>query len=114
YNTLLITGALVVLVLYVFIGQARATLIPAVTVPVSLISAFMAAYYLGFSINLLTLMALILAIGLVVEDAIVVVENIYHHIERGEPPLLAAFKGTREVGFAVIATTLVLVMVFLP
>ncbi|QUJ68186.1 efflux RND transporter permease subunit [Photobacterium sp. GJ3] len=114
YSTLMITGALVVLVLYIFIGQARATLIPAVTVPVSLISAFMAAYYLGFSINLLTLMALILAIGLVVDDAIVVVENIYHHIERGEPPLLAAFKGTREVGFAVIATTLVLVMVFLP
>lgn len=114
YSTLMITGALVVLVLYIFIGQARATLIPAVTVPVSLISAFMVAYFLGFSINLLTLMALILAIGLVVDDAIVVVENIYHHIERGEPPLLAAFKGTREVGFAVVATTAVLVMVFLP
>ncbi|QSX32834.1 efflux RND transporter permease subunit [Shewanella avicenniae] len=114
YSTLYITGVLVILVLYVFIGQARATLIPAVTVPVSLISAFMAAYFLGFSINLLTLMALILAIGLVVDDAIVVVENIFHHIERGEPPLLAAYKGTREVGFAVIATTAVLVMVFLP
>ncbi|KFZ39279.1 multidrug transporter AcrB [Shewanella mangrovi] len=114
YSTLYITGGLVILVLYVFIGQARATLIPAVTVPVSLISAFMAAYFFGFSINLLTLMALILAIGLVVDDAIVVVENIFHHIERGEPPLLAAYKGTREVGFAVIATTAVLVMVFLP
>ncbi|MFQ6370179.1 multidrug efflux RND transporter permease subunit [Shewanella sp. YIC-542] len=114
YNTLYITSALVVLVLYIFIGQARATLIPAVTVPVSLISAFMAAYFLGFSVNLLTLMALILAIGLVVDDAIVVVENIFHHIERGETPLLAAYKGTREVGFAVMATTAVLVMVFLP
>ena len=114
YSTLFITGLLVVLVLYIFIGQARATLIPAITVPVSLISAFMAAYFLGFSINLLTLMALILAIGLVVDDAIVVVENIYHHIEKGETPLLAAYKGTREVGFAVIATTVVLVMVFLP
>ncbi|MDG3088585.1 vibriobactin export RND transporter permease subunit VexH [Vibrio hannami] len=114
YNTLFITGGLVVLVLYIFIGQARATLIPAVTVPVSLISAFISAYFFGFSINLITLMALILAIGLVVDDAIVVVENIYHHIEQGEPPLLAAYKGTREVGFAVIATTLVLVMVFLP
>ncbi|MDW3082280.1 efflux RND transporter permease subunit, partial [Vibrio sp. 1403] len=93
---------------------ARATLIPAVTVPVSLISSFIAAYYFGFSINLITLMALILSIGLVVDDAIVVVENIFHHIERGESPLLAAYKGTREVGFAVIATTLVLVMVFLP
>ncbi|MDN3609290.1 vibriobactin export RND transporter permease subunit VexH [Vibrio ostreicida] len=114
YSTLFITGGLVILVLYIFIGQARATLIPAVTVPVSLISSFIAAYYFGFSINLITLMALILSIGLVVDDAIVVVENIFHHIERGEKPLLAAYKGAREVGFAVIATTLVLVMVFLP
>lgn len=94
YSTLFITGGLVILVLYIFIGQLRATLIPAVTVPVSLISAFMAAYYFGFSINLITLMALILSIGLVVDDAIVVVENIFHHIERGEKPLLAAYKGT--------------------
>ena len=114
YNTLFITGVLVVLVLYIFIGQVRATLIPAVTVPVSLIAAFMAAYSLGYSINLLTLMALILAIGLVVDDAIVVVENIFHHLEKGEPPLLAAYKGTQEVSFAVVSTTLVLVMVFLP
>lgn len=114
YSTLFITGGLVVLVLYIFIGQARATLIPAITVPVSLISSFIAAYYFGFSINLITLMALILSIGLVVDDAIVVVENIFHHIEQGEKPLLAAYKGTREVGFAVVATTLVLVMVFLP
>ncbi len=114
YSTLFITGGLVVLVLYIFIGQARATLIPAVTVPVSLISSLIAAYYFGFSINLITLMALILAIGLVVDDAIVVMENIYHHIEQGEKPLLAAYKGAQEVGFAVIATTLVLVMVFLP
>ncbi|WP_019614573.1 multidrug efflux RND transporter permease subunit [Psychromonas ossibalaenae] len=114
YSTLFITGALVVLVLYIFIGQVRATIIPAVTVPVSLISSFIAAYYFGFSINLITLMALILSIGLVVDDAIVVVENIFHHIEKGEKPLLAAYKGTREVGFAVVATTLVLVMVFLP
>ncbi|PKG76336.1 multidrug transporter AcrB [Shewanella sp. GutCb] len=114
FNTLAVTALLVILVLYIFIGQARATLIPAVTVPVSLISAFIAANTLGFSINLLTLMALILSIGLVVDDAIVVVENIFHHIEKGEPPLLAAYKGTREVGFAVVATTAVLVMVFLP
>ena len=114
YSTLLITGGLVILVLYIFIGQARATIIPAITVPVSLISAFIAAYYFGFSINLITLMALILSIGLVVDDAIVVVENIFHHLEQGEKPLMAAYKGAREVGFAVIATTLVLVMVFLP
>jgi len=114
YNTLFITGGLVVLVLYIFIGQVRATLIPAITVPVSLISAFISAYFFGFSINLITLMALILSIGLVVDDAIVVVENIFHHVENGESPLVAAYKGTREVGFAVVATTLVLVMVFLP
>jgi len=114
FSTLYVTGGLVVLVLYIFIGQGRATLIPAITVPVSLISAFIAAYALGYSINLLTLMALILSIGLVVDDAIVVVENMFHHIEKGETPLAAAYKGTREVGFAVVATTLVLVMVFLP
>jgi len=114
YSTLMITGGLVVLVLYIFIGQVRATIIPAITVPVSLISAFIAAYSFGFSINLITLMALILSIGLVVDDAIVVVENIFHHLEKGEKPLVAAYKGTREVGFAVVATTLVLVMVFLP
>jgi len=114
YNTLILTGLLVILVLYIFIGQARATIIPAITVPVSLISSFIAAYYFGFSINLITLMALILSIGLVVDDAIVVVENIFHHLEQGEKPLMAAYKGAREVGFAVIATTMVLVMVFLP
>ncbi|MGF1739562.1 multidrug efflux RND transporter permease subunit [Vibrio profundum] len=114
YRTLFITAALVVVILYLFIGQVRSTLLPAIAVPASLLSACMAAYYFGYSINLITLMALILAIGLVVDDAIVVVENIYHHIERGETPLIAAFLGTREVGFAVIATTLVLVAVFLP
>ena len=114
YKTLLMTCALVILVLYLFLGQARATLIPAVTVPVSLIATFIFASYLGFSVNLITLLALILAIGLVVDDAIVVVENIYHHIQKGRPPLLAAYEGTREVGFAVLATTFVLVMVFLP
>ncbi|MGR7920342.1 efflux RND transporter permease subunit [Zobellella denitrificans] len=114
YKTLTITMALVVLVIYIFLGQVRATLIPAVTVPVSLISAFILAYALGFSVNLITLMALIMAIGLVVDDAIVVLENIYHHLERGRSPLAAAWHGTREVGFAVIATTLTLISVFLP
>ncbi|MGO4999111.1 efflux RND transporter permease subunit [Oceanisphaera sp. W20_SRM_FM3] len=114
YRTLLITVGLVVLVIYIFLGQMRATLIPAITVPVSLISAFIAAYALGYSVNLITLMALIMAIGLVVDDAIVVLENIYHHLERGRSPLAAAYYGTREVGFAVIATTLTLVAVFVP
>ncbi|MFP2768301.1 efflux RND transporter permease subunit [Oceanisphaera sp. KMM 10153] len=114
YQTLMITVGLVVLVIYIFLGQVRATLIPAVTVPVSLISAFILAYALGYSVNLITLMALIMAIGLVVDDAIVVLENIHHHLERGRSPLAAAYHGTREVGFAVIATTLTLVSVFLP
>lgn len=114
YQTLMITVGLVVLVIYIFLGQVRATLIPAITVPVSLISAFIAAYALGYSVNLITLMALIMAIGLVVDDAIVVLENIYHHLERGRSPLAAAYYGTREVGFAVIATTLTLVAVFVP
>ena len=86
YETLAICALLVVAVLYLFLGQGRTTLIPAITVPVSLISAFIGAWYLGFSINLITLLALILAIGLVVDDAIVVVENIHHHLQRGESP----------------------------
>ena len=114
YNTLGIAMFMVVVVIYLFLGNIRATLIPAVTVPVSLVAAFIVMYALGFSINLLTLLALVLAIGLVVDDAIVVLENIYRRIELGEPPILAAYRGAREVGFAVIATTLVLVAVFVP
>ena len=114
YNTLLIAMALVVLVIYIFLGNFRATLIPAVTVPVALIGSMMVLSALGFSINLLTLLALVLAIGLVVDDAIVVLENIYRRIEQGEPALLAAYRGAKEVGFAVVATTLVLISVFIP
>ena len=112
--TLFIAVLLVVAVIYLFLGSLRATLIPAVTVPVSLISTFIVLNMLGFSINLLTLLALILAIGLVVDDAIVVLENVYHRVEEGENPLAAAFLGTRQVAFAVVATTLVLVAVFVP
>lgn len=114
YNTLAIAMIMVIIVIYLFLGNVRATLIPAVTVPVSLVSAFIVMYALGFSINLLTLLALVLAIGLVVDDAIVVLENIHRRIELGEPPILAAYRGAREVGFAVVATTLVLISVFLP
>jgi len=114
YRTLLIAMGLVILVIFLFLGSFRAMLIPAVTVPISLISAFIAIQLLGFSINLLTLLALVLAIGLVVDDAIVVLENIHRRIELGEPPLLAAYNGARQVGFAVIATTLVLIAVFVP
>lgn len=114
YETLAIAILMVVLVIYVFLGNLRATLIPAITVPVSLVSAFIVMFALGFSINLLTLLAMVLAIGLVVDDAIVVLENISRRIEMGEPPILAAYRGAREVGFAVIATTLVLISVFVP
>ncbi|WP_105102371.1 efflux RND transporter permease subunit [Microbulbifer pacificus] len=115
YTTLAIAVILVTLVIYLFLGNWRATLVPAVTVPVSLIATSILLYAFGFSINLLTLLALVLAIGLVVDDAIVVLENIFRRMdEYGEPPLLAAYRGTREVGFAVVATTLVLVAVFVP
>lgn len=114
YKTFAIAMGLVVLVIYLFLGSARAMFIPAITVPVSIIASFIFLKIAGFSINLLTLLALILSIGLVVDDAILVLENIYRRIDRGEPPLVAAYNGAREVAFAVIATTLVLVSVFVP
>lgn len=113
-TTLLIAIGLVVLVIYLFLGSVRATIVPAVTVPVSLISTAILLYALDYSVNVLTLLALVLAIGLVVDDAIVVLENIYRRIEEGESPLVASFLGTRQVGFAVVATTLVLISVFVP
>ncbi|NVK36317.1 MAG: efflux RND transporter permease subunit [Gammaproteobacteria bacterium] len=114
YQTLFIAMALVILVIYIFLGNVRATLIPAITVPVSLMGTFVILYMLGFTINLLTLLALILAIGMVVDDAIVMLENIHRRIDEGEPPLVAAFLGARQVSFAVLATTAVLISVFLP
>ena len=114
YKTLAITAVLVVAVLFLSLGSLRATLVPAVTVPVSLIAAFAVLSVMGYTINLLTLLAMILAIGMVVDDAIVVLENIFRRIQLGEPPLLAALRGARQVGFAVVATTLVLVAVFVP
>jgi len=114
WQTLAEAAVLVVLVIFLFLGSWRATLIPAVTVPICLLGTFAVLWAAGFSINLLTLLALVLAIGLVVDDAIVVLENVYHRIEQGESPLVAAFLGTRQVGFAVISTTLVVCAVFLP
>ena len=105
---------LVLVVIYGFIGTVRATVIPAVTIPISLISAFIVMNALGFSLNTLTMLGFVLAIGLVVDDAIVVLENIARRIQGGEPTLLAATYGSREIGFAVVATTLVLVAVILP
>ncbi len=114
YQTLLQAGALVVLVIFFFLCNLRATLIPVVTIPLSLVGAFALMYLMGFTINTLTLLALVLAIGLVVDDAIVMLENIYRHVEDGASPIQAAFTGSREIAFAVIATTLTLVAVFAP
>ncbi|HEV2607522.1 MAG TPA: efflux RND transporter permease subunit, partial [Xanthomonadaceae bacterium] len=94
--------------------SGRATLIPLVTIPVSLVGAFALMYLFGFTINTLTLLAMVLAIGLVVDDAIVMLENIYRHIEDGVPPMEAAFKGSKEIGFAIIAMTLTLAAVYVP
>lgn len=114
WHTLAEASVLVVLVIFVFLGSWRATIIPALTVPICLLGACAVLWLSGFSINLLTLLALVLAIGLVVDDAIVVLENIYHRIEMGDDPLVAAYLGTRQVGFAVISTTLVVCAVFVP
>ncbi len=114
YTTMLEAMVLVVAVIFLFLRNWRATLIPFVTIPVSLIGAFIFLYSMGFTINVLTLLGLVLAIGLVVDDAIVMLENIYRHIEEGMPPFEAAIKGAKEIGFAVVAMTLTLVAVFAP
>ncbi len=114
WYTLGLAFALVVLVIYVFLHNVRATLIPAIAIPVSIISTFAVLYFMGFSVNILTMLALVLAIGIVVDDAIVVLENISRHIEEGMKPLDAAFAGMKEIKFAVIATTVALVAVFIP
>jgi len=114
YMTLFEAILLVLVVIYLFLGSARAALIPAVTVPVCLLSTFIVLWAFGFTINLLTLLALVLCIGLVVDDAIVVLENVQRRTDLGEPALVAARRGTQQVAFAVIATTAVLVAVFLP
>jgi multidrug efflux pump len=114
YKALAFAIGLVLVVIYLFLGNVRATLVPGVVVPVSVVATFMVMAALGFTVNTLTLLGLVLAIGLVVDDAIVVLENIYRRIEEGTEPLLAALEGSREIGFAVVATTLVLVAVFIP
>jgi multidrug efflux pump len=106
--------AVVLVVIFMFLGSLRATIIPAVTIPVALIATFIVMAAMEFSINTLTLLGMVLAIGLVVDDAIVVLENIVRRMEDGQPTLLAAIDGSREIGFAVIATTVVLISVFVP
>ena len=114
YRTLGIAILLVIVIIFLFLGSFRAVLIPTVAVPVSIFATCLVLLALGYSMNTLTLLAFVLAIGLVVDDAIVVLENIHRRVEEGEKPLVAAYKGTRQVGFAVIATTLVLMSVFVP
>lgn len=114
YKALAVALALVLVVIFVFLGSFRVMLIPALVVPVSVIATFIVMGAMGYTINILTLLGMVLAIGLVVDDAIVVLENIYRRVEEGEKPLLAALDGSKEIGFAVIATTLVLIAVFVP
>ena len=114
YITIVEAAVLVALVIFVFLRTVRASIIPLVTIPVSLIGTFALMALFGFSINTLTLLALVLAIGLVVDDAIVVLENIHRHIEDGLKPFDAAIKGAREIGFAVVAMTLTLAAVYAP
>jgi multidrug efflux pump len=114
YTTIAEAVVLVALVILVFLRTFRASIIPLLTIPVSLIGAFGLMALAGFSINTLTLLALVLAIGLVVDDAIVMLENIYRHIEEGMTPFQAALKGSREVGFAIVAMTMTLVAVYAP
>lgn len=114
YTTIIEAIVLVVLVIFFFLRSVRASLIPIVTIPVSLIGAFGIMYMFGFSVNTLTLLAMVLAIGLVVDDAIVVLENVYRHIEEGKSRLEASFLGVKEIAFAVIAMTLTLVAVYAP
>ena len=114
-ETLLIAAALVVAIIFIFLRNLRATLIPGLAIPTSIVATFAVMYFLGFSINNFTLLALTLAIGIVVDDAIIVLENAYRHQEElGEDPETAAIEGTREIAFPVIATTISLVAVFTP
>ena len=103
-----------ILVILLFLRDWRSTIVAMVAIPVSIIAAFMVMSFFGASINVLTLLAIVLAIGIVVDDAIVEIENIHRRIEQGQPPLLASFDGAREIGFAVIATTATLMAVFVP
>ncbi|MCZ6809432.1 MAG: efflux RND transporter permease subunit [Proteobacteria bacterium] len=114
YVTVVEAVVLVMLVIFLFLRNWRAVIIPLVTIPVSLIGAFALMNLFGFTINTLSLLAIVLAIGLVVDDAIVMLENIYRHIEEGIPPFEAALKGSSEIGFAIIAMTLTLAAVYLP
>ena len=112
--TLLLTIGLVIMVIFLFLRNLSATVIPSLALPHSIIGTFAAMYLLGFSLNNISLMALTLSVGFVVDDAIVMLENIVRHMEQGEEPMEAAFKGSKEIGFTILSMTISLVAVFIP
>nr|WP_256997932.1 efflux RND transporter permease subunit [Candidatus Pelagibacter ubique] len=114
YKTLLIAFILVVLIIYLFLGNLKAVIVPAIALPVSLIASFLGLYLFGLSINIFVLLSFILAIGIITDDSVIMTDAIYRRIEQGETPLIAAYKGSKQISFAIIATTLILVAVFLP
>ena len=114
YKTLIIAFILVVLIIYLFLGNLKAVIVPAIALPVSLIASFLGLYIFGLSINIFVLLSFILAIGIITDDSVIMTDAIYRRIENGETPLVAAYKGSRQISFAIIATTLILVAVFLP
>jgi hydrophobe/amphiphile efflux-1 (HAE1) family protein len=114
YKTLIIAFILVVIIIYLFLGNLKAVIVPAVALPVSLIASFLGIYLFGLSINIFVLLSFILAIGIITDDSVIMTDAIYRRIENGESPLVAAYKGSKQISFAIIATTLILVAVFLP
>jgi len=114
YKTLIIAFILVVTIIYLFLGNLKAVIVPAVALPVSLIASFLGIYLFGLSINIFVLLSFILAIGIITDDSVIMTDAIYRRIENGETPLIAAYKGSKQISFAIIATTLILVAVFLP
>ena len=114
YKTLIIAFVLVVVMIYLFLGNLKAVIVPAIALPVSLIATFLGIYLFGLSINIFVLLSFILAIGIITDDSVIMTDAIYRRIENGETPLVAAYKGSKQITFAIIATTLILVAVFLP
>ena len=114
YKTLLIAFILVVLIIYLFLGNLKAVIVPAIALPVSLIASFLGLYIFGLSINIFVLLSFILAIGIITDDSVIMTDAIYRRIENGETPLVAAYKGSKQISFAIVATTLILVAVFIP
>ncbi len=114
YKTLLIAFVLVVLIIYLFLGNLKAVIVPAIALPVSLIASFLGLYLFGLSINIFVLLSFILAIGIITDDSVIMTDAIYRRIENGETPLIAAYKGSKQISFAIVATTLILIAVFLP